>query len=104
ERKDVNREQKVAEVSRTLRLLAMELDIPIIVLSQLNADGYTRESRALEQDSTACWMIAEHADAKNIRYIRLPWQRNGPSDVGFKITFLGELARAENYQASTDER
>ena len=104
ERKDVNREQKVAEVSRTLRLLAMELDIPIIILSQLNAEGYTRESRALEQDSTACWMIAEDSEDKNVRFLRIPWQRNGPSGVSFKITFLGELARAENYQPNTDER
>jgi replicative DNA helicase len=104
ERKDVNREQKVAEVSRTLRLLAMELDIPIIVLSQLNVDGYTRESRALEQDSTACWMIAEDSDDKNVRLIRIPWQRNGPSGVSFKVTFLGELARMENYQPNADER
>jgi len=104
ERKDANREQKVAEVSRTIRLLAMEMDIPIIILSQLNADGYTRESRALEQDSTACWMIVEDAEEKNARTIRIPWQRNGPSGGGFKVTFLGELARMENYQPNTDER
>jgi hypothetical protein len=80
----------------------MELDIPIIILSQLNADGYTRESRALEQDSTACWLIVEDSDDRNVRLIRVPWQRNGPSGVSFKITFLGELARAENYQPNDD--
>jgi replicative DNA helicase len=102
ERKDANREQKVAEVSRTLRLLAMELNIPIIVLSQLNADGYTRESRSLEQDATACWMVAEADDDQNVRFVRIPWQRNGPSGVSFKVTFLGELARVENYQPNTE--
>jgi len=106
ERKDANREQQVAEVSRTLRLLAMELNIPIIILSQLNADGYTRESRSLEQDSTACWKITapDESDEKNTRIIRIPWQRNGPSDIKFKVTFLGELARVENYTPNTDER
>jgi replicative DNA helicase len=103
ERKDQNREQKVAEVSRTLRLLAMELNIPIIVLSQLNEDGKTRESRALEQDATACWMIAEDKNDQNVRVLCVPWQRNGPSEVRFPVTFLGELARVENYQPNTDE-
>lgn len=99
ERKDVNREQKVAEVSRTLRLLAMELDTPIIVLSQLNENGNTRESRSLEQDATACWemsMGSDDEETKNIRWLNIPWQRNGKSGVAFKVTFLGAIARVEN--------
>jgi replicative DNA helicase len=101
ERKDTNREQRVAEVSRTLRLLAMELNVPIIVLSQLNEDGRSRESRALEQDATACWMIElidKDDPESNVRRLSVPWQRNGPSGVRFNVTFLGELARVENYQ------
>jgi replicative DNA helicase len=99
-RKDMNREQKIAEISRTLRLLAMELETPIIVLSQLNQDDQTRESRALEQDATACWWIcmgSEDEEEQNIRYIKVPWQRNGPSGIRFKVTFLGAIARVENY-------
>lgn len=108
ERKDSNREQKVAEVSRTLRLLAMELDTPLILLSQLNDAGLTRESRALEQDATAMWRVdlVETEGRKkndpityesNLRSVIVPWQRNGESGVGFKIVFIGEQARIENY-------
>lgn len=98
ETKEKNREQRVAEVSRTLRLLAMELDTPIIVLSQLNMEGYTRDSRSLEQDCTACWTIEAVEDEPNIRAIRIPFQRNGQSGIGFKVTFLGEIARVENHE------
>lgn len=45
------REQEVAHVSRTLKLLAREIGGVVIGLSQLNADGETRESRSLEQDA-----------------------------------------------------
>ena len=46
-----SRERQVAECSRTIKTTAAELGIPIIVLSQLNDDGRSRESRAIEQDS-----------------------------------------------------
>lgn len=93
---DTNREQCVAEVSRTLRLLSMELDTPNIVLSQLNENNRTRESRALEQDATAMWRVDLVEDKPNMRSIVIPWQRNGPSGVGFKVAFIGEQARVES--------
>lgn len=46
-----SRERQVAECSRTIKTTAAELKIPIIVLAQLNDDGRSRESRAIEQDS-----------------------------------------------------
>jgi replicative DNA helicase len=49
DRKD-SRERQVAEASRTLKQLAKELNITIIALTQLNADGASRESRAIEHD------------------------------------------------------
>ncbi len=106
ERRDTNREQRVAEMSRTLRLLAMQLDTPLILLSQLNDAGLTRESRALEQDATAMWRVDHvskpskrksdpEAFEPNQRLIAIPWQRNGESGVGFKVAFLGDMARVE---------
>jgi replicative DNA helicase len=103
-RKDQTREQEVALVSRQLRLLAMETGVPIILLSQLNTDGATRESRALEQDGTACWHISTEEDEPEIRWVKVPWQRNGRSGITFKVTFLGEIARVENYSAPKSER
>ena len=45
-----SREQQVAESSRTIKILAKELGIPVIALTQLNADGASRESRGIEND------------------------------------------------------
>ncbi len=89
------RELEVAEVSRTLRLLAMELNTPLILLSQLNAEGQTRESRSLEQDATAMWMIKMSEHGPGQRLILIPWQRNGESGRGFEVAFLGDQARVE---------
>jgi replicative DNA helicase len=49
DRKD-SRERQVAEASRTLKQLAKELNITILGLCQLNAEGASRESRAIEHD------------------------------------------------------
>ena len=46
-----NRERQVAESSRAIKTTAQELGIPIIVLCQLNDNGRSRESRAIEQDA-----------------------------------------------------
>lgn len=52
-----SRERQVAEVSRTLKQLAKELGITIIALTQLNAEGASRESRAIEHDCDSFWVI-----------------------------------------------
>jgi replicative DNA helicase len=95
--KGMNREAEVAQVSRGLRLLAMELNVPIILLSQLNEGGRSRESRALEQDATANWNI-ENMGEPGKRMINVRWQRHGESGRAFPVTFLGNIARVENYR------
>lgn len=113
--KGANREQEVAAVSRALRLLAMELHIAILVLCQLNKDGDTRESKALEQDATAMWKIVklpekiskngttgeDEDDNANKRMLAIPFQRNGESNIAFPVSFFGHIARVEN---CSDER
>lgn len=101
-RKQDTRETEVATVSRTLRLLSIELDCAMIVLSQLNKDGDTRESKALENDCTAMWKV-EELEEENTRRLVIPFQRNGESRVRFKLTFLGELSSYENYAGAGDE-
>lgn len=54
-----NRERQVAETSRTIKTTAAELGIPIIVLSQLNENDRSRESRSIENDSNAFLIIEE---------------------------------------------
>jgi replicative DNA helicase len=51
-RKIENRTQEVTEVSRGLKAIATDLNIPVIALSQLNAEGEARESRAIEHDAS----------------------------------------------------
>lgn len=95
-RKQDTRESEVATVSRALRLLAIELKTAVIVLSQLNKDGDTRESKSLEQDATAMWKVTLTDEPKK-RVLSIPFQRNGESGVCFPLTFLGEIARYENF-------
>jgi len=45
------RQQQLGQISRSLKALAKHFQVPIIILSQLNADGKTRESKDLFQDS-----------------------------------------------------
>jgi replicative DNA helicase len=72
DRKD-SRERQVAEASRTLKQLAKELNITIIALTQLNADGASRESRAIEHDCDLFLVIErdeENQWSLNIRLAR----------------------------------
>jgi replicative DNA helicase len=102
--KDRNREQEVASISRALRLLALELRIPIIALSQLNEEGRSRESRAIEQDTTAMWKFEQdNPPSPHLRRICVPFQRNGESNTHCQVTFLGEIARIENYAAPDNQ-
>lgn len=57
-----SRERQVAEISRTLKQLAKELGITILALTQLNAEGYSRESRAIEHDCDSFWVIRNEAN------------------------------------------
>jgi replicative DNA helicase len=93
-----NREQEIATISRELKNLAQELEIPIIALSQLSRDGVKnstweipppisslRESGAIEQDADLILMLwgandAERANDTSFDYkrrIRIMKQRNG---------------------------
>lgn len=99
--KGANREQEMATVSRAMRLLSMELGVVVVVLVQLNKDGDTRESKAWEQDCTAMWKLVmlgeDDAERNGARILTVPFQRNGESGIGFKVAFLGHVARVENY-------
>jgi replicative DNA helicase len=88
-----SREREVAEVSRNLRLLALELDCVVVALSQLNDEGKLRESRAIGQDATAVWIInLDDESEENMRTIKIPIQRNGQSGVSCALQFRGTHA------------
>ena len=99
-RRPDNRQQEVAEISRSLKLLAKELQIPVIALSQLNRNPESRadkrpqlsdlrESRSLEQDSDVVMFIhRDDADPEKKREAELivAKHRNGPTG-SIKLNF-----------------
>jgi replicative DNA helicase len=105
-----NRQQEIAEISRGLKLLAKELDIPVIAVSQLNRDperrqdkrpqlSDLRESGAIEQDSDVVMFI--HRDdldpaKKGLADLIVAKHRNGPTDT-VPLTFLPHLTQFRNY-------
>jgi replicative DNA helicase len=109
----VPREQQVAEASRGLKALAKELDLPVLVLSQLNRSSEKenrvprlsdlRESGSIEQDADVVLMLARPKDSEDNYQVAsdsadliVAKQRNGP--VGeLKLTFLRDITRFENH-------
>ncbi len=111
-----NRATQLAGITRSLKILAKELNVPVMALSQLNRAPTgrpdkrpmlfdLRESGAIEQDADVVILIHREemynpeTDQKGVAEIIIGKQRNGPVGTR-KLAFLGEYTRFESYTAS----
>jgi len=111
-----SRQQEISEISRSLKALAKELNVPVVALSQLSRAVEARQARefkpqlsdlresgALEQDADVILFLYRQSqykedlppDEKNIAEVIIGKQRNGPVGT-VKVVFLPQYARFEN--------
>ncbi|MBR3382938.1 MAG: replicative DNA helicase [Clostridia bacterium] len=111
-----SRVQAVSEMTRNLKILARELDIPLIVLSQLSREpdkrsdhtpvmSDLRESGSIEQDADIIMMLyrpaayldtEEYRDGNNIAYLNVVKHRNGETR-SINLTWRPELTKFDNH-------
>ncbi|MBV2186407.1 MAG: replicative DNA helicase [Rhizobium sp.] len=110
-----NRTTEISEISRSIKALAKELQVPVIALSQLSRKveerndkrplmSDLRESGAIEQDADIILMMYREeyykpdTTEKGVAEVIVGKHRNGPTGT-VKMTFLGEYTRFENFAA-----
>ena len=76
--KSNGREREVGGMSQAFKRLALSLNIPIIILSQLNEDGKLKESRAIGADADHVIVIKAEEDNPEKRVLAIQKNRGGP--------------------------
>jgi replicative DNA helicase len=109
------REQEISDISRSLKALAKELEVPVVALSQLNrmveqrrppiptlAD--LRESGAIEQDADVILFLyredyyyKDKSEKKGTASVHVAKQRNGPAGINIDLAFISKYTRFEDF-------
>lgn len=119
-KKNGNREQEIAEISRSLKILAKELDVPVIALSQLSRSpdqrkddhrpmlSDLRESGSIEQDADIVMFLYRDdyynpdSEKKNITEVIVAKQRSGSTGT-VELLWLGSYTKFANIDHYRDE-
>jgi replicative DNA helicase len=113
-----SRQQEISQISRSLKALAKEIEVPVLGLSQLSRAVESRsdrrpqlsdlrESGAIEQDADVViflyrpWVYSHEDEDRGKTEIIVAKQRNGPTGI-VEATFVDRFARFENMSAFTD--
>ncbi len=111
-RRNESRQQEISEISRALKVLARELDVPIIALSQLSRAvearqdhkpmlSDLRESGAIEQDADVVMFLYRDeyynpdSEKKNLAEVIVAKQRNGATG-SVELVWLGQYTKFAN--------
>jgi replicative DNA helicase len=118
-----NRTQEITQISGRLKALAKDLNVPVVVLSQLTRDNakggaasrpqlhHLRDGGSIEQDADVVLMIhrpnkaTDHGrftDGEEVELI-LAKQRNGPANVNSKVHWHGPTMRFTDITTSHEE-
>lgn len=108
------RQEQVAQISRRLKFLARELQIPVMALAQVNRSSEDRqdhtprladlrESGSIEQDADTVMILHrpgrfDKSEEDNVLEVHIAKQRNGPTGE-ISLTYLKQYMRFENYMA-----
>ncbi len=117
-KRDENRVQELSAISRSLKLMARDLEVPLVILSQLNRSpdqrpdkhpmlSDLRESGAIEQDADMVLMLYrdeyynKDTEEKGITDLDIAKHRNGPTGR-VKLAFLDRYAKFDNLAPDRD--
>jgi replicative DNA helicase len=100
-----NTEQKTASISKGVKDLCMELNIPIILLSQVNEAGQTKHARATTEDTDSLWKLDNEGEWQpQIQPVKLNVEKCRDGSTGtVHLTFFKEITRFENNSQISNE-